>query len=479
MDSPPDGHGPDSTDSRTTASGSVRVRTQCPSPQVLLQGSGPSSLEDRRVLLPVEGVPGLCLPADLPHPTHTTEDSGGSSAGGANSTLVAEEELVPRTGRPTSGSPVDPAPSARPDSAADIADSAPTAERAAPDCVAIIRRTGTPAGLSDRVAALVASSRRVSTCETYNSRLAGFLHWCESHGVDPRSAPVHHIADFLIALFVKGRTISTIKGHRSAIAAIHSGFADGTCVSTAPCLSNIMRALFLQRPPVCKLLPSWSLPTILEALSKAPFEPLAEASLRNLTIKTVFLVAIASGQRRSALHALSSVLGHIRWERTGVRLIPNPSYIAKNQTASSAPVEIFLQPISAHSSITEDKVWCPVRALKYYWHRTQSKRSGDQLFVITKEPFSPASRDTISKWIVAAIQAAGSEALAPGMAPHAHYTRSVSTSWALFSGVSVEEIHRAAYWRSPNSFISFYLRDIPAAEPSFSRAALSAAAQSR
>ena len=113
----------------------------------------------------------------------------------------------------------------------------------------------------------------------------------------------------------------------------------------------------------------------------------------------------------------------IRWERTGVRLIPNPSYIAKNQTASSAPVEIFLQPISAHSSITEDKVWCPVRALKYYWHRTQSKRSGDQLFVITKEPFSPASRDTISKWIVAAIQAAGSEALAPGMVPHAHDTR--------------------------------------------------------
>ena len=145
--------------------------------------------------------------------------------------------------------------------------------------------------------------------------------------MDPRSAPVHHIADFLIALFVKGRTISSIKGHRSAIAAIHSGFADGTCVSTAPCLSNIMRALFLQRPPVRKLLPSWSLPTVLEALSKAPFEPLAEASLRNLTIKTVFLVAIASGQRRSALHALSSALGHIRWERTGVRLIPNPSYI--------------------------------------------------------------------------------------------------------------------------------------------------------
>ena len=240
-------------------------------------------------------------------------------------------------------------PSPGPDSAADIADSASSAERSAPDCVAIIRRTGTQAGPSDRAAALVASSRRVSTCESYNSRLAGFFHWCESHGVDPRSAPVHHIADFRIALFDKGRSISTIRGHRSAIAANHSGFADGTCVSTAPCLSNLIRALFLKRPPVRKLLPSWSLPAVLEALTKAPFEPLAEASLRDLTIKTVSLVAIASGQRRSALHALSSApghirwerAGHIRWERSGVRLIPNPSYIAKNQTASSPPVEIF------------------------------------------------------------------------------------------------------------------------------------------
>jgi len=291
--------------------------------------------------------------------------------------------------------------------------------------------------------------------------------------VDPRTAPISSVADFLISIFDKGRSISTIRGYRSAIAAVH---LDGTSVSNSLTLGKLIRALFLQRPPIRRLLPSWSLPKVLDALAKAPFEPLAEASLRDVTIKTVFLVAIASGQRRSALHALSTAPGHIRWEPRGVRLIPNPSYIAKNQTASSEPVEIFIQPLSAHSSVVEDKIWCPVRALKYYWHRTQDKRSGDQLFVISKEPFSPASRDTISKWIVAAIRAAGPEALAPGNVPRAHDTRSISTSWALFNGVSVEEIHKAAYWRSPNSFISFYLRDVPAAEPSFSRAALSAAA---
>ena len=297
--------------------------------------------------------------------------------------------------------------------------------------------------------------------------------------MDPRSAPLRDVADFLISLFDKGLTVSTIRGYRSAIAVVHAGFSDGASVSTAPSLTGLVRAFFLERPPTRRLLPSWSLPRVLEALARAPFEPLAEASLRDVTIKAVFLLAIASGQRRSALHALSAAPGHVRWERAGVRLIPNPSYVAKNQTASSQPVEIFIQPLSTLSSVAEDKVWCPVRALKYYWARTKERRSGDQLFVITKEPFSPASRDTISKWIVAAIRAAGPDALSPGVSPRAHDARGISASWALFNGVSVEEIQKAAYWRSPNSFISFYLRDIPAAVPSFSRAALLSASQSR
>ena len=132
---------------------------------------------------------------------------------------------------------------------------------------------------------------------------------------------------FLIALFDKGRSVSTVNGYRSAIAAFHTGFADGSRFSTAPSLSGLVRAFFLKRPPARKPLPAWSLPGVLEALGIAPFEPLAEASLRDVTIKTVFLMAIASGQRRSALHALSAAPGHIRWERGGVRLIPNPSLI--------------------------------------------------------------------------------------------------------------------------------------------------------
>ena len=119
-------------------------------------------------------------------------------------------------------------------------------------------------------------------------------------------------------------------------------------------------------------------------------------------------------------------------------------------------------------------MWCPVRALKYYWHRTKAKRSGDQLFIITKEPFSPASHRHHFQMDCRSY---------PGGRSNGSHVRSFTSRSrhqkcqyvvGPLSGVSVEEIHKAAYWRSPNSFISFYLRDFPAAEPSLSRAALAA-----
>lgn len=106
------------------------------------------------------------------------------------------------------------------------------------------------------------------------------------------------IADFLISLFDKGRFLSTLRGYRSAIAAIHAGFPDGLRVSNSPRLAMLLWSFFLELPPQQKLAPPMSLPKVLSALFMPPFEPLAKASLHCLTFKTLFLIAIASRQRR-------------------------------------------------------------------------------------------------------------------------------------------------------------------------------------
>ena len=51
-------------------------------------------------------------------------------------------------------------------------------------------------------------------------------------------------------------------------------------------------------------------------------------------------------------------------------LVRRSGYIAKNQKEGLDLVEIFLPKVSSLSSVVEDKVWCPVRALKWYLHKT-------------------------------------------------------------------------------------------------------------
>ena len=70
----------------------------------------------------------------------------------------------------------------------------------------------------------------------------------------------------------------------------------------------MIMSMELQRPRLTPVLPQWDLGIVLEALSKPPYEPLREASLKHLTLKTVFLLTMASGGggggRRSELQAL-------------------------------------------------------------------------------------------------------------------------------------------------------------------------------
>uniref|UniRef100_UPI0039810B61 site-specific integrase n=1 Tax=Salmonella sp. s55884 TaxID=3159683 RepID=UPI0039810B61 len=83
-------------------------------------------------------------------------------------------------------------------------------------------------GLQDDVANLAAESRRPSTIRTYNSRVTRFRDWCTPRKIPICSASIADIPSFLKHIFDEGKQVSTIKNYRSAIAAIHTGFADGS-----------------------------------------------------------------------------------------------------------------------------------------------------------------------------------------------------------------------------------------------------------
>ena len=140
-------------------------------------------------------------------------------------------------------------------------------------------------------------------------------------------------------------------------------------------------------------MPSWNLSLVLQQLTKAPFEPMRKASLKHLTFKTVFLLALGSGKRRSEIHAwlYKNIRHQENWSQ--VSLYPSPSFLSKNQLArdGSASVASVVIPALAPSldrSLRDDKSLCPVQALRYYLDRAKDLRRGKNLaFVSFRKSF--------------------------------------------------------------------------------------------
>ena len=292
------------------------------------------------------------------------------------------------------------------------------------------------------------------------------------------------ISEFLQELFDKHKfSPSTIAGYRSAISLIHKG-CNGVQVGQDKDLSELITGMSNLRPRKRSLVPNWSLPLVLNILSKAPFEPLATASMKFVTLKTVFLIAISSGRRVSEIHALSIDSSHFRWEKNGkgVRLLTNRDFMAKNESLNNPGQDIFLASFDQFTSVEEDLLMCPCRALAIYMNRTEALREGKEHLFITykKGEVRRPSKDTISRWIVQTVkiayELAGEDDLTLA---RAHDTRSLASSWALFQGVKLEEIMRAAFWKAETTFTSFYLRDVVWDDAMFSLSALGTAKAGR
>ena len=75
-------------------------------------------------------------------------------------------------------------------------------------------------------------------------------------------------------------------------------------------LTCLLDSFHRDRPKGRRGIPCWNLSLVLHHLTKAPFEPIKEASLKHLTFKTIFLLALGSGKRRSEIHSWQNK--HIR-----------------------------------------------------------------------------------------------------------------------------------------------------------------------
>ena len=144
--------------------------------------------------------------------------------------------------------------------------------------------------------------------------------------------------------------------------------------------------------------------------------------------------------------------------------IPLPSSHNLGFFPESLPEPIVIPGLSQFcGSDTDDRLLCPVRAVRAYLSRVKSKRSGRKRLFLPLKGSKDISPSTISHWICDVIKLAYVD-LSPSdlsfMKISAHEVRALSSSWAYWNSVALEDVVRAAYWRTNSTFSSFCLRDL-------------------
>jgi len=413
----------------------------------------------------------LCLSPDVIDKTDTNKSSVRQSRSHSNSASVATTRVVSRSAKTVNRLPSGITDNSEVAKTIVLTQLSPVSGTAQPSRVEVISRFHQDRGFSQKVSSRISVSQRQSTVQLYEYKWKVFREWCQSKGIDSNTPTVPNIADFLLHLFDKGLSTTTIKGYRSSLSALMA--SRGIDISHDIDLASLCRGFSMERPISHRDIPRWDLMVVLRYLMKPPFEPMRLSSIADLTRKTAFLITLATAKRNSEVWAFSS---DVRFgsNKMNATLSFLPGFIAKTQKVDKP--ETALNPVTIPSLSSTvgrdlpDRTLCPVRALCFYLDKTKAgvdQNRLKRLFI----SFKPGHKGdlvkvTISGWIKALIRSAY-EKIENDDVPHLTHTnfqarelRAMATSLAFHQHHSLKQIMEAASWRSDGTFASFYLREL-------------------
>ena len=441
--------------------GSAKYRSICNSPKqedssILFMDSPPSSVCFGCPVNCMAEHVCLCLSATPVDSQSTESFSEFQMHNDLNRTSVATPTLLCPVVESVDSEPVETTMQSAASDSEQGQDLASSSRNASVDCMAVIDRGFSSKGFSKETRDLLSKSWRKGTQKDYKCKFRKFDCWCRAKQIDPYIASLTDCADFLTHLYRKGLKYRTINGYRSMLSSVLSP-VENIPVGQHPFIIRLLRAVFNERPPVKRIAPDWDLFVVLGCLKKAPFEPLKLASLKYLTWKTCFLLAITTFRRCSDLQSLELGEGFVNvnkhgvtFMRTGLSKQDRPSHFGKNIFVPAFP---------------NNKLLDPKRALAYYLKRTETfRKAGSEdivkLFLARKKPHQPVSAQTISRWLVEVIKYCYKKENKNVGKVKGHSTRSVGPSWALFKGASLQQIMEAADWSRETTFTQYYLKSV-------------------
>ncbi len=408
------------------------------------------------------------FPSDQDIASGVMQDQGGASVRHTHSSELAEPALVSGLDRAADSPP--------------LADSgqeghvisggrlgvAPEPRTMEPSCVVASGLSGELDALQARVVGTLTEARAPSTRRLYALKWGVFVKWCHQAHIDPVGCTVLDVLSFLQYRLDSGSLPSTLKVYVAAIASFRSP-QGGQSIGRDPMVVSFLKGARRLHPPRPPSVPPWDLEVVLRALSQPPFEPLSSVGLKELSLKTALLLALASAKRIGDLHAFSVDSDCIRFGPgdCSVTLRPRMGYVPKSLSTPFKIQTVSLSALSSESAASREAdaqtSVCPVRALRIYIDRSAGFRQSNQLFVCYGgcARGRAVSKQRLSHWIVDAITAAyTNQGLECPLHIRGHSTRAMASSWAWSRGMSIQDICVAAGWSSENTFARFYRLDV-------------------
>ena len=170
---------------------------------------------------------------------------------------------------------------------------------------------------------------------------------------DPLSCAPAIVVKYLRHLFESGAEYSTVNFHRSSISKFHVGI-DGISIGEHPLVSQAVKAVYRLRPPLPKYQSTFDIVPVLAYVRSLPT---ANISLKQLSLKTLFLTIYSSISRVSSVARLGPSLQE---HRDSVVL----HFVSLEKQARAGNTRGYLQIPSF-----EDPELCPVRAIVTYFNK--------------------------------------------------------------------------------------------------------------
>lgn len=289
---------------------------------------------------------------------------------------------------------------------------------------------------------MMLASLSKSTQKQYQTTLKQWCSFCEEEGLNLFDTTRSNILHFLTIKFKERASYGTLNSCRSALSLISKDK-----IGQDNMITRFLKSVYKLKPSVPKYSATWDVAIVLEYLSK--LFPLERLALTELTMKTVTLLALCTGQRAQTLSKIE--VNNIKFNTKGIRI--NVIDIIIRRRIQVDHNQCWSFPFSQ-----KKMNYAIASTLNKYIEISASVRGEKQkLFLAIKKPHKEVNTQTISRWIESTLTKSGIDT----SVFTAHSTRHALSSAAFRNGVNLEVIRKCAGWsKDSEMFAKVYNRSI-------------------